>query len=202
MIVSILCLFLLAACGSKRAVHSGLRQEPPLPATCEAGMQAHTLDYQPAKLGNDAHCKVDQPVRFSRSQILRMSPALTTSCALALAWLDFEPTIEALALRHLDSRVTVVQHYGSYNCRPMSGNRRRMSLHASARAIDIAGFVLADGREISVKRDWNAGAAGRFLHAFANAACERFGVVLTPSHDRDHHDHVHIDIGPWRLCGT
>jgi hypothetical protein len=84
----------------------------------------------------------------------------------------------------------------------MTGNPRRTSLHASARAIDIAGFRLADGSDVRVGRDWFAAdGRGRFLRAAARAACGHFSVVLTPDHDRDHRDHLHFDIGPWRLCG-
>ena len=78
----------------------------------------------------------------------------------------------------------------------------RLSEHATGRAIDFAGIELADGRVISVKRDWRAGGAnGAFLHDLARASCKRFNVVLTPNHDRLHQDHIHLDIGPHTLCG-
>ena len=28
------------------------------------------------------------------------------------------------------------------------------------------------------------------------------GVVLAPNSDKDHYDHIHVDIGPWKKCGT
>ncbi|MEZ5825998.1 MAG: extensin family protein [Geminicoccaceae bacterium] len=194
---------LLASCGGgSGGGRSGIDQSSPGAAACHRAMAASTRDYGPASIGSGGSCEVVLPVSFSRSLDLHFTPQLSTSCAMAMAWFDFEPEAEALARSHLGSGIAVVRHYGSYNCRSMSGNRRRMSLHATARALDIAGFVLDNGREISVKRDWRRGDAGRFLDAFANSACERFGVVLTPAHDRAHHDHIHLDIGPWRLCGT
>ena len=193
----------LASCGGgNRSGRSGIEQSAPAASSCQIAMQAHARDYRPASIGDGSGCKFEQSVSFSRSTDLHFTPLLSTSCAMALAWFDFEPEVEALARETLGSGVAVVRHYGSFSCRRMTGNGRRMSLHASARALDIAGFTLDDGREISVKRDWRRGDAGRFLSAFANAACARFGVVLTPAHDRSHHDHIHIDIGPWKLCGT
>ena len=76
------------------------------------------------------------------------------------------------------------------------------TLDAQARALDIAGFVLADGRTITVLAGWYGRPdERRFLRAVAAAACRTFSVVLTPNSDRYHRDHIHVDIGPWRKCG-
>lgn len=116
-------------------------------------------------------------------------------------WMAFEPEIGRLAQRHLGQAVRGVRHYGSHACRAMTGNGRRRSLHASALALDVAGFELADGSLVTVARDWRSrGPRGRFLRAVAKAACARFSVVLTPESDRDHADHIHVDLGPWKLC--
>jgi hypothetical protein len=75
-----------------------------------------------------------------------------------------------------------------------------MSEHATGRAIDLAGFELADGSRVSVKDDWDEGQRGRFLREIATRACAYFSVVLTPETDRHHRDHLHLDVGPWRAC--
>ncbi|HYC13481.1 MAG TPA: extensin family protein, partial [Stellaceae bacterium] len=36
----------------------------------------------------------------------------------------------------------------------------------------------------------------------ASRACDYFSVVLSPDSDRYHYNHLHFDIGPWRLCQT
>lgn len=141
------------------------------------------------------------PVEVARTSAA-IEPTLRTSCPMLLAWARFEPELQRLALKDLGSRIAEIRHYGSYNCRQMTGNRRRISLHGTGEALDIAGFTTADGRRISVADDWprRSGAANLFLHDVAKAACRHFNVVLTPSHDRAHRDHIHVDIGPWKLC--
>ncbi|HXP95874.1 MAG TPA: extensin family protein, partial [Telmatospirillum sp.] len=83
------------------------------------------------------------------------------------------------------------------------GRPERLSQHAFGRALDVTGFELADGTVISVMKDWrNRGAKSEFLHQVAQGACKMFSVVLTPNYNAEHHDHLHLDIGPHKLCGT
>jgi len=120
-----------------------------------------------------------------------------------LAWARFEPEMQQLARSRLGSEIAQIHHYGSYSCRRMSGNQRRMSLHSTGQALDISGFTTASGRYVSVKQGWRgARDEAAFLRDLARAACRQFSVVLTPGHDRDHYDHIHVDIGPWKLCGV
>ncbi len=119
------------------------------------------------------------------------------------AWSDFEAELDRTARATMGSPVVAVRHFGSFACRAMTGNAGRPSLHAQARAVDIAGFQLADGRVVTVLKGWNGPTdQRRFLRAVAVAACRRFSVVLTPNSDRFHRDHIHLDIGPWRKCGV
>lgn len=119
-----------------------------------------------------------------------------------VAWSDFERAVQAAAEDQLGQRVTGIRHYGSYACRRMTGNAGRPSLHAQARAIDVAAFRLADGSEVTVAKGWSGPRAQRrFLRAVAQAACRHFSVTLTPASDAAHRDHLHLDIGPWRRCG-
>lgn len=147
-------------------------------------------------------CGVDTPITLLAGRY-ELLPPVGTSCRMASAWLKMEPTIDHLARRELGVPVAAVTHYGSYGCRRVNNSWfGRKSLHATARALDVSGFVLADGQRIEVARDWRSrGSKGRFLRAVAKAACERFSVVLTPESDRHHQDHLHFDIGPWRHCG-
>ncbi|MGD1241645.1 extensin family protein [Mycobacterium seoulense] len=66
--------------------------------------------------------------------------------------------------------------------------------HVTARAIDVAGFVLADGRHYTVMRDWNSPRQVRaFFATVQQNACKRFGTVLGPDYNAAHHDHLHVD---------
>jgi hypothetical protein len=108
--------------------------------------------------------------------------------------------VQPLARRHLGSEVARISHFGSYSCRAMRGSSR-LSEHATANAFDISGFELANGRNISLKRDWTAGGApARFLREVRRGACRLFNMVLSPDYNADHADHFHVDMGLFRGC--
>ncbi len=145
---------------------------------------------------------MNTPVRAVAGTTARFTPALETSCAMLVAWSDIEAEMQRAARRHLGQPVRSVYHYGSHACRGMAGNVGRPSLHATGRALDVSGFELVDGTVVTVEEGWD-GPRGqrRFLRAVRDAACRRQGVVLSPDRDRRHRDHLHLDLGPWRLCG-
>jgi hypothetical protein len=129
------------------------------------------------------------------------TPAVT--CRVGAAWVLFERTVlQAAARRHLGIEVASVRHLGTYACRNVNhAASGRRSQHATANAIDIAGFILRDGREITLLRHWaNAGPEGAFLRAVRDGACRSFNVVLGPDYNAAHADHFHLDMGPWRTC--
>ncbi|MBU2033606.1 MAG: extensin family protein, partial [Alphaproteobacteria bacterium] len=77
------------------------------------------------------------------------------------------------------------------------------SEHATGNAVDIAGFVLADGTRISVLADWDdEGDKGAFLRRVRDGACDSFATVLSPDYNAAHADHFHLDMSPrWSgLC--
>jgi len=102
----------------------------------------------------------------------------------------------------LGSALVRIETYGSYNCRDVAGTDR-LSAHATANAIDVAAFDLADGRRISVKADWNGGtpAERKFLRIVHNSACKRFGTVLGPGYNAAHKDHFHLERSASSFCG-
>ena len=93
------------------------------------------------------------------------------------------------------SEVVRIDTYGTYNCRRIAGSSR-LSQHAKADAVDVAAFLLADGRRISLQNGWNGDAASRaFLRRIRDSACKRFNTVLSPDYNAAHHDHLHFDMG-------
>ena len=135
---------------------------------------------------------------------IRLSPAappLACPVAAALAMWEWD-VVQPAARSLLGSAVVRVDHYGSYSCRRIAG-REGWSEHAHADAIDVAGFVLADGRRITVARDWRRSSAqARFLHTVRDGACRLFATTLSPDYNAAHADHLHLDQAarPWRTC--
>jgi hypothetical protein len=124
-----------------------------------------------------------------------------TAAAFAL-WMAHD--VQPLARSLLGERVASVRHLGSFACRNIVGPRfwkHIRSEHATANAIDIAGFTLADGRQISVLNHWTgADQYSAFLHAVHQRACRYFRVALGPDFNNLHKDHFHLDRGTFSAC--
>lgn len=147
-------------------------------------------------------CGIEKGVKLNSSPISHGGP-LQMSCGLAAALLIWEgQAVDPLADEILGSKVKRIRHYGTYSCRNMNNAESgRLSAHAEARAIDIAGFDLEDGRRISVLKDWGKETPeGRFLAAVHDDACRVFNVVLGPEFNDLHKDHFHFDMSIWRVC--
>jgi hypothetical protein len=127
--------------------------------------------------------------------------SLTCRAAVSLALWE-KHTVAPAAERLLGSPVQRIEHFGSYSCRNVYGRpNATRSRHATAEALDVAGFVLADGRRIRVLGDWEKGsAAAEFLHEVRDGACRFFDGVLSPDYNAAHRDHLHLDRGRSRYC--
>ena len=129
------------------------------------------------------------------------------ACPLGAALVLWEREIvQPAAERRLGARVVAIDHLGSYACRRMYGRATGdWSEHASARALDVAGFRLSDGRRITIARDWGRGGPeSRFLHDVRDGGCRLFATVLSPDYNAAHRDHFHLDEAKrgtiWRAC--
>ena len=126
------------------------------------------------------------------------------TCPLALRFARWSrEAMQPAARAWLGSRVVRVESFGTYSCRPVNSRAgARLSEHGRANAVDIAAFVLADGRRIAVKEGWNGADQDvrRFLRAVHGAACRRFAIVLGPDADAFHRDHLHFDMGQGPYC--
>ncbi len=89
------------------------------------------------------------------------------------------------------ARLRVAAHYSCRTRNNQPGGR--ISEHGKGRAIDISGFILRDGTEISLLTGWRSAAHGQQLRQMHSAACGIFGTVLGPDADRFHQDHFHFD---------
>lgn len=149
-----------------------------------------------------AGCPLTNVVRLEASGV-RFNAGFVASCPLALAWVIFErQRLQPAAEELLGTRVASVSHYGSFACRNRYGRADgRRSRHASAEALDVAAFGLADGRRLSLVDDWQGeGAAAAFLRRLRDGACDVFPIVLGPDYNAAHADHFHLAVGGGGIC--
>ena len=175
-------------------------------ALAQAGMRMTPIEDRKTGEG----CGFDHAFRIERTGVAVGSPfALSCRAALSLAMWE-RHALQQAAQAHLGARVARIEHLGSYACRNRYGREAgRRSLHATADALDIAGFVLEDGRRIRVLSDWNAAATSSggvqsaeaaFLRDLRDGACPYFDAVLGPDYNAAHADHFHFDRGGARIC--
>ncbi len=123
--------------------------------------------------------------------VSNLGPVTCPVSAAFAAWARYG--VDRAAQQVFGSSLASIQTMGSFACRNVAGTSRR-SAHASADAIDIGGFVLADGRRIRVQDGWSGSAQEReFLRIVQRSACRRFNTVLGPDYNADHHDHFHVE---------
>lgn len=189
-------MLLLAACAGS--------EPPPVAAgpSCVADLAAQGAVFErvPDRDGPNG-CRLTDAVRMTRSTVALDQP-VQFNCATAQHLLRFErDVVQPAAQRHFGQRLTRIRHFGGFACRGRADGARVLSEHALGNAIDIAGFDLSDGTQITVGRHWNdPGPRGAFLQEVARGACTVFHLVLTPRTDALHRSHFHLDIGRWRRC--
>ena len=157
---------------------------------------------------NGPQCGYDDGMRLGADPIAFRPAGVVTSCSVATTLHLLETrVIEHAALRHFNSRVVAIDHAGSYSCRRLYGRSEgAYSEHATADAIDITGFRLADDTRVSVLNDWNGdGPKAAFLHEVRDGSCRLFSTVLSPDYNAAHADHLHLDQADrgeagWRVC--
>ncbi|MGV8997684.1 MAG: extensin family protein [Parvibaculaceae bacterium] len=147
-------------------------------------------------------CGMEDGITLKQTPIIHGGP-LDMTCGLGAALMVWERNIvvpQSQAL--LGSPVTRVRTYGTYACRNINHAKvGKLSAHAEGRAIDIAGFDLADGRRIMVAKDWGKDTPeGKFLKVAHDEACSVFNVVLGPDFNALHQNHFHLDMSIWSSC--
>lgn len=128
-----------------------------------------------------------------------LGPVTCTMAQQFAGWARFG--VDRAAEQILGSRVARIETFGSYSCRTVAGTSR-LSGHATANAIDVSGFVLEDGRRITVLDDWDGGTSDerRFLRVVHASACKRFGTTLGPQYNAAHKNHLHLEADGADFC--
>lgn len=176
-----------------------LRADPQL---CDQALASSGLRTSRQADSRDATCPLINTLRVQGGEVA-LSSSFLASCPLAVSFALFaRHALQPAAQAAYGQAVTRVDHLGSFACRNVYGRENaRRSQHASADALDIAGFRLADGRSISVLKDWpRENRDAQFLRQVRDGACELFSVVLSPDYNAAHRNHFHVDVGPWSVC--
>ncbi|MFS0771670.1 extensin family protein [Sphingomonas sp. 1P08PE] len=186
---------------------------------CRAALDRAGVRYTVLPVIRDAQgeagraCGYADGVRFTGGgarRIAFMPAGLGVACPVAAGLVAWEwNVVQPAAQRLLGSPVVAVDHFGSYSCRRLYGrDAGSWSEHATADAIDIAGFRLADGRRLTIVNDWKregGGAKAQFLRTVRDGACTLFATTLSPDYNAAHRDHLHLDqaergAAGWRAC--
>ena len=188
------------------------------PARCQAALAQTGMIYERLPDRDTAPgCGFKNAVRL-KSAGLRIGAPLSLSCPMALSFFMWERhSLQPAAQAHFGQRVAAIEHLGSYACRDINrgdsafpdapGGAR--SRHATADALDIAGFTLENGKRITVLNAWpqadagSASAAGPEAQMLADAhggACRFFTGVLGPDYNAVHRNHFHLETGGYAMC--
>jgi len=188
--------------GAVRRQIDALTPPPPLadmsgPA-CLQALAASGAGYtRIADFTQEPGCAVSAAVRVQTLGGVGLSAPFAAACPLALALQrHVSETVAPAAERTLGSQLARIDHVGSFACRRVRGRPGGpLSQHAFARALDVTGFALADGRTVSVKADWGdpGSPEGHFLRAIS-ARRGPFSTVITPDDNALHHDHFHFGL--------
>lgn len=179
-----------------------------LAALSRTGMQYDVLPDRETGPG----CGFENAVRL-RAAPVRLGTQPSLSCPMALSFFMWQQhALQPAAHARFGQSVVAVAHLGSYACRNINKGEGDVpgasrSRHATADAFDIAGFTLADGRRVTVLKDWpHADAAStqdpaaRLLLDAHRGACVFFNGVLGPDYNAVHRNHFHLETGGYDMC--
>ncbi|MFA8387454.1 MAG: extensin family protein [Pelagibaca sp.] len=159
-------------------------------------IQGETVGFVPGRL---SACGIQDAVRVRSVSGIPLSQEAMIDCPTAKAlktWVDkgMKPAIGTTG-----GGVAQIRVAAHYACRTRNNQPgARISEHGKGRAIDISGFRLRDGSEITLLQDWNRRETGAMLRVMQKRACGIFGTVLGPDSDRFHKDHFHFDTARHR----
>jgi hypothetical protein len=128
---------------------------------------------------------------------VEIKPTATLACPIVSAldrWIA--GSVQPAAMKWFRQPVAEIKQISAYSCRGMNGQAgAQISEHAFGNALDIAAFVLADGRRVTVKNGWRGSPEEQgFLRDIQGAACDQFTTVLAPGSNQFHYDHIHVDL--------
>ncbi|WP_380181551.1 extensin family protein [Kalamiella sp. sgz302252] len=150
----------------------------------------------------EGNCPLAGPVRVQGFGEVSLSSSFLASCPLALSTTLFiAQDAKPLAAAELGSPLVRVDHVGSYACRNIYHRAKgRLSEHATADALDVTGFRLKDGRQITVQKAWQQRPESHWLRQVFQRSCAWYGNSLGPDYNRAHATHFHLGMRGFGVC--
>lgn len=131
-------------------------------------------------------CGVENPVAITSVAGVRLSQTATVDCSIATA---LNRWVEEVAQPAFNGNLVQLQIAAHYSCRSRNNVKgAKISEHGKGRAIDIGGFVLSNGKVLTVAQNYN-----KVLRKIYKAGCGYFMTTLGPGSDGYHEDHFHFD---------
>jgi hypothetical protein len=174
------------------------------PRYCRAALATSSLKATLVPQLSSKQCALHDVERIAAGSDPAFNSGFVATCPLSVDLAMFVAhVVEPIARRDLGSAVVRIDQLGGFACRPIVGEgpTDTMSQHARANAIDIGGFVFADGETATVAANWQGDdAKSRFIHDVYDGACGIFPVVLSPDFNAAHRNHFHFDLSGFHFC--
>nr|WP_286088012.1 extensin family protein [Enterobacter bugandensis] len=147
-------------------------------------------------------CPLNNVVRVRDFGPVSLNGSFLASCPLALSSALFvNQQARPLTKRFTGSELTRIEHLGSFACRNIYHRPdARRSEHATAEALDIAAFRLANGERVTVLNGWKSAKTQPWLKALLAASCGYYGNGLGPEFNAAHASHFHLGMRGFGLC--
>lgn len=166
-----------------------------------AGESTPAYPYQ-AVADSAGECPLSNVVRVRDFGPVSLNSSFLASCPLALSSALFvSQQARPLTKTWTGSELTRIEHLGSFACRNIySRPDARRSEHATADALDISAFRLANGQRVTVLNGWKAEKTQPRLQALLSASCGYYGNGLGPDYNAAHANHFHLGMRGYGLC--
>lgn len=147
-------------------------------------------------------CPLSDVVRVRNFGPVTLSSSFIARCPLALSSALFiHQQAGPLTKTMMGSELARVEHLGSFACRNIYHRPdARRSEHATADALDISGFQLADGQKVTILQGWRNEKTHPWLRALLSASCDYYGNGLGPEYNAAHANHFHLGMRGFGLC--
>lgn len=131
-----------------------------------------------------------------------LNSSFLASCPLALSSALFvSQQARPLTRTWTGSELVRIEHLGSYACRNIYHRPdARRSEHATAEALDISAFRLANGERVTILHGWRSTKTQPWLQALLTESCGYYGNGLGPEYNAAHANHFHLGMRGFGLC--